>query len=95
MLTILGLFDKQPGETLDYNFDLTAWLASKAGDTITSFTISADPGITIVSSSKTGGVIKVFVSGGTDGVNYKITCTVSTAGGRVKQGEIEIAVVEI
>jgi hypothetical protein len=39
-------------------------------------------------------VAKVYTSGGTDGVTYKITATVTTTGGRVKQAEIKVKVKE-
>jgi hypothetical protein len=42
----------------------------------------------------TNGVVKVWTSGGTDGVTYKITATLTTVGGRTKQAEIRVKVKE-
>lgn len=92
-MAILGKFTKQPADLIDYDIDYRDWLADRA-DTIASHTVEVDPGLTLDSSLEIAGVIKVFVGGGTDGVTYKVTCTVTTAGGRIKQAEISIAVRE-
>lgn len=91
---VLGKFVKQPADVQDYDFDFTEYLSSQ-GDTAASHTASAESGITILSSSMSSGVVKVFLSGGSDGNQYKITATVTTNGGRVKQGEIVVKVKEV
>ena len=92
-MTILHTFTKQPGETLIYDISFAAWLLDLS-DTATTFTAVADGGITLDSSSMTGGVVTVQLSGGTNGVSYKITATLTTTAGRVKEDEILIQVVE-
>jgi hypothetical protein len=47
-----------------------------------------------MASSLAGGVVKVFVSGGVDGVDYKVSATITTAGGRIKQGDFVVKVRE-
>lgn len=94
MSSVLGKFEKQPVDVLDYDFDYSDWLADRA-DTISTATITATTGVTVGSSTHTSGVVKVFISGGTDGQSYKITCTVVTTGGRTKQAEIVIKVKEV
>jgi hypothetical protein len=92
---ILERFDKQPDEVQDYDIDFGEYLTSM-NDFAQSYVCVADAGITIASSLLlTGGVVKVFLSGGTDGNNYKVTTTLTTLGGRVKQAEIIIKVKEI
>lgn len=91
---ILGIFTKQPTEVLDYDIDYTSALDS--GDTIAAQTVTADTGITVDTSLIVGGVkVKIWLSGGTTGNTYKVTATITTAGGRVRQDEIKIKVREV
>lgn len=89
----LATFKKQPSETQDYDIDFTEYLAD-LGDTASSHVVIADAGITINTSTLTAGVVKVWVAGGTDGQKYKITARITTAGTRVREAEITIAVKE-
>ena len=84
-------FTKQPAETLDYDFDFTDWLSERT-DTLLSSVILSDPGISVLSSTNFGSRVKVFLSGGLTGTKYKITCRMSTNGGRVKESEFFVAV---
>lgn len=93
-MPVLAKFTKQPADVIDYDFDYRDWLADRE-DTASSVVVTADPGITITNTVLSGGVVKVFLSGGTDGVAYKITCTLTTTGTRVKQAEITVAVKEV
>lgn len=94
MSGVLGRFYKQPVDVLDYDFDFSDWLTDRA-DTILSFTVTADTGLTVGDTSTVDGVVKVFLSGGTSGQQYKVTCTVVTNGGRTKQAELAIKVKEV
>jgi len=95
MLTLLGRFEKQPIEIKDYVFSAVAFLASKT-DTIASYTVEVEPGLTIVSHGiENGNLIRVFVSGGVDGMEYKVTCVITTVGGRREAGEILVIVIEV
>jgi len=82
----LDKFEKQPIEVDDFDMSFVDYLTAKA-DTIFSHVVSADPGITVVSSTAANGIVKVWLSGGTDGVTYKVTSTITTTGGRVRQHE--------
>lgn len=93
-VAVLGKFTKQPADVMSYDFDYTPWLTDLS-DTITSHTVTIDTGATIVSHAHQSGVIRVFVAGGTDGRQYKVTCTAVTAGGRTKQAEIIIKIKEV
>jgi hypothetical protein len=77
-MTILGRFTKQPTEVLDYDVDFSEWFADRT-DVIGSIAVTADAGITIASSSNSGFVVKVVLSGGSNGVRYKITVRITTA----------------
>jgi len=95
MSGVLGIFEKQPADVLDYDCDFSDWLADRA-DTITSQTVvSSDSALVVGSVSQVNGVVKAFVSGGTDGGKYKLTYTVVTDGGRTKQVEITVKVKEV
>lgn len=99
---ILGKFKKQPAEVLDYDVDFTEYLAD--GDTLLSsgnppipspYNITVDGTGLVVESAfviNNGKTIKVWLTGGTNGVKYKITITATTNAGRVKQVEFVIQV---
>ena len=83
---------KDPSAVLDYAFDWTEWLAT--GETITDHTITADTGITVDSWTESDGKVIVWLSGGTAGINYKVTCLITTSAGRTDPRTIWIKVVE-
>ena len=71
------------GETNDYFEDFSAWLGS---NTIASFTIAADPRITVDSSSNTDTRVEYTVTAGTsgaEGVWQYVKITVTDSAGRV------------
>lgn len=97
-------YKKDPDAVLDYKFDYkpmtngtggrTDWLG--ASETITSHTITADPGITVgvntITDSSTS--VTVWLSGGSAGSSYDVTCQISTSDGRTDDRTITIAVEE-
>lgn len=90
---ILNTFTKQPSEVLDYDIDYSSALDS--GDTIVAKTVIADTGIGVDTSMIVGGnTVKIWISGGTNGITYKITSRITTAAGRVREDEIKIKVKE-
>jgi hypothetical protein len=90
----LGTFTKQPVEIKDYDIDYTKWMP--VGDSIQSVTASISPaGLTLGSVLVNGLVVKIWLSGGTNGLSYKITVNVTTTGGRLQQDEFFIKVKEI
>lgn len=90
-MAILAVFSKQTHEVQDFDIDFTPYLTGHT-DTPSSYTLASEPGITIDSHSRTGNVVKVWVSGGMDGETYKITATMTTIGGRVKEGDIKVKI---
>lgn len=102
-MAILGRFDKQPGESLDYEFDYTDWLADRS-DTISGVPdITAElistPGetggeLTISGTVVLGGIVRYFASGGLNGERFKVTCVATTVGGRIKEDEMAITIKE-
>lgn len=92
-MAILEKFEKQPADVQDFDISYVDWLADMA-DTAVSSVVTTDPGIVLDSHSLTNGVVKVWLSGGTSGVSYKVTATLTTTAGRVKQSEIVVKVRE-
>lgn len=87
--------EKQPGETLDYDWNGDDWLAED--DFIVSATSTVSPsGLTIVSTNvfMSGTRVKVLVSGGTHLTKYKVTTTMTTDNGLVKEKEFQLLVKE-
>lgn len=89
-------FKKQPNDNVDYRFDWTRWLAVTTDDTIVSAVVTATPaGLTLGSTIVTPLTVTQFVADGVHGINYKITCRITTAQGRVAEAEIFILSREI
>jgi len=81
---------KDPDAVLDYAFDWTKWL--QTSESISTYTISIDAGLTKDSDSETAGIVTVWLSGGTDGETYKVACRITTGLGRTDE---RTAVVEM
>ncbi len=85
---------KQPVEVQDYPLDFTSYL-QEVNDLAESHTVEASDGVVVESSSLVRGVVRVFVSGGQHGRTYKVSVTVTTKGGRVKQLDIQLKVKKV
>ena len=72
-------FTKDPAAVLDYEFDWSAWLGA---DTIATHTVTAAAGLTVDSTEATGTAVTVWLSGGSIGQSYAVTCHIVTAAGR-------------
>ena len=90
---------KDPSAVLDWAYNWndssggkTPWLAT--GETIDSFVITADTGITVDSSTEDAGKVTVWLSGGTAGINYKVACLITTTAGRTDERTIWIKVTD-
>lgn len=96
-------FTKDPDAVLDYKFDwksnsngrgFTDWLDTS--ETITSHTVTVPTGLTLDSSSQadTNTSVIAWLSGGTAGTTYNVTCQIATSAGRTDDRTIEISVAE-
>lgn len=90
---ILATYEKQPAEIKDYDIDYREWLAPADDiiDSVTATVTSATedtPTLVVDSVQFTVFVAKVWLSGGTTGVKYKVTVQVQTAGGRLDESEL-------
>lgn len=82
-------FIKDPAAVLDYAWDwATNWLA--AGETISSHTVTATAGLTVDSSNESAGVVTAWLSGGTAGSDYVVTCQIVTNAGRTDERSFNI-----
>lgn len=90
---MLGVVEKQPVEILDYDVDFSRWLVD---DTISSATVTIAPAgsLTLHALDVEPTLTKVWLSGGTNGVSYKVEVTVNTNGGRTGQVEFRVRVKE-
>lgn len=94
-MALLSSFTKQPREILDFDISYATVLAGRS-DSIASKTVEVSPvGLTIVSSTLTGNVIKVVVSSGTDSTIYKVTVLATTTAGLVYEDEVNVLVEEV
>lgn len=84
---------KDPDATLDYPFDWEEWLAL-VSDSIASQEIIVETGITCDSSEISGDIVIAWISGGTAGTTYRVTCRIVTDGGRTDDRSIFIKVKE-
>ncbi|PQM45213.1 hypothetical protein C1Y40_04639 [Mycobacterium talmoniae] len=90
------MFVKDPSATLDYTVDWSAWMPS--GDTIKTAAWTATTGLTVASSpaaSTTATTATTFVSGGTAGQSYTLTCEITTTAGRTDSRSMTIAVQDL
>jgi len=94
-------FKKDPDAVLDYKFDWAAstngsgdsdWLDTDNSETIASYTITEETGITLDSDSQgdTDTSVTVWLSGGTDGNDYSVACEIVTSAGRTDERTILI-----
>lgn len=88
----MNLFQKQPADQLDYDLDFSDWLTDE--DTITGAvaTSSVPEELIVQSVSISGSVVKIWIAGGVSGATYKITATITTSLGRIKELEFKIRV---
>ena len=88
---IIGSFEKQPSEVLDYDIDCGDWLTP--GDNIQSVTATPDDaGLKVDSIVNNDPRIKIWLSEGVDGKSYKVTVGITTADGRHKEVEFMVQV---
>jgi hypothetical protein len=77
---------KDPGDTLDYVFDIMPALAANAGDGISTLDVVISPAqagdLTLAASSVDGTRAVLWLTGGQANIVYAVTLTIGTAGGR-------------
>lgn len=92
-------FKKQPHERLDYDIDATEWIGK---DRITDavavvesrYRDESAPALVLDDIECSWTRVKLWLSGGTSFIDYKITATITTRAGRIIEHEIVIKVRE-
>lgn len=108
MVTIGGPFRKQPSEVLDYGIDLVKWFAKTSSEdfiipdgltvSVTGTGVAPDleigPGAQPTHSllGSPARQLKVWVGGGVDGVDYKVTVKLVTDYGRELEVDFTVKV---
>jgi hypothetical protein len=102
-VAVLGKFEKQPAEILDYDVDYTDWFSNRT-DTpaaVAPVAVIVEAGITLVTFSLTDLVVKVIISGGTAAAagitpnKHKVTVRMTTTAGLVKEADFTITIKEV
>lgn len=98
---ILKTFLKQPSERKDYDVTFAPWLSPMA-DTldlvVTSVECLDDPldtSLVVDAIAITSTLVKLWMVGGTPGLEYKVTINVTTVGGRDDESELIFVVEDI
>jgi hypothetical protein len=95
----MSLYKKDPHATLDFAFDwndtTSPWLAT--GETITTYTITAQEGITLETvaphaQSQASGKVTFWLSGGTAETTYTIACKIVTSASRTDERTMRVTV---
>jgi len=90
MTAILGKFEKQTAEVIDYYALFADWFSNRT-DSIASIEAPLVTGVTITASF-TGTTVKVVVAGGTNGTKYKITVRITTTSSPAIVKEVDFTV---
>lgn len=85
-------FIKQPNDHLDYDIDLTDWLAE--GDEVQAVEVEAPEGILLTQVGYERDRVKLWIKGGTAGQSYKFSPLIHTDS-RTKEVDFLIIVQEM
>ena len=88
----MALYKKDPDAVLDFAFDWSSWLAES--ETINTYTVTVESGLTKDSDSQANGKVTVWLSGGTAGNWYSVACRIVTSAGRTDERTMRIRVEE-
>lgn len=86
-------FKKDPNAVLDYTVDWGPWLTPML-DTISTATWIPETGLTVGTTTKTATTATAYVSGGTAGQILKLTCRITTTGGRTDDRTLTLKIAE-
>lgn len=81
-----------PNANLPYRWDWSSWLED--GDTIDSHTMIVPVGLTLGTHENTTTAVTAWLSGGTAGAAYTVTCRVETDDGLIDDRSIRLRVTE-
>jgi hypothetical protein len=89
-------FTKQPHDidTVDVSFVDYLTERGDTGQSVAVVITGPDSALTSPAASLVNGVAKVWLSGGTDGNTYKLTATLTTNAGRIKEHDFNVKIKE-
>ncbi len=88
--SVMLAFRKNPVDILDYQVNMTSWLTM--GDSVLSYTWTVPSPLTLLSQVDVGATSTGFIGGGLDQERYTVSVEITTAGGRTKIVEFQLAV---
>jgi hypothetical protein len=91
----IGAFNKQPAERLSHTIVYSSALDTADSISLIASCVAEPAGLTVTAGLAASDRVRVWTEGGTDGVTYKITVTIETAGGEVLQDELTCKVREL
>lgn len=103
-MAILGTIQKQPAEVIDFDIDCADYFGGvDSSDTINTITavVSSGSGLTLGPGSLPETALvgtqrgKVWIGAGTTGTTYKVTVTMTSVAGRVREYDVRVIVKEI
>lgn len=90
---------KDPGDTLDYIFDIAPALTANPGDMISTLDVTISPNaagdLTLASSSADGPRAVLWLTSGQAQTTYTVSIAISTAGGRTLSRSIALPVLAL
>ena len=90
----LGTVTQQPTERQSYTIDYSEVLPD--GDNVESaFAVVSPAGLTVTDVTPIDPRVRFWATGGTDGVSYKVTVTMTSVDGRTFQDELVFKVKEV
>jgi len=91
--------NKDPGDTLDYVFDIGPALTANPGDSISTLDVAINPDnpgdLTLAAATADGTRAVLWLTGGQALTTYTVTVTVTTTGGRTLGRDISLPVVTL
>ena len=91
---ILGAVIQQPSDRIDYDFDVSS-LFNGDSDSVVGVAATAFPvGLNVVALISDTDRVKVWIDGGTNGVEYTVEVTITSTNGRIKQDELIVTIEE-
>lgn len=94
-MALLGTIPKQPREIIDFDISYASFLVGRTDSLASIVTEVTGVGLGVLYSAITGNLVKVVLTGGTDGQSYKVTVITTTTAGLVLEDEVTVLVEEI
>lgn len=90
-MAVLGRFNQQPGETMDYYLDYTKWFSTREDNPL-SAQVFAATGVTLAGFAldQQRKTVRVVLRQPTDGLTSKITVRLTTDSGVIKEDDFVV-----